>query len=261
MADLTELLAAYDAQMRGVGQNLAASVVVDRDGPLTRVSNQHRGFVTGPRDLGVEGAELDALIARQQAFFADVGLEWKTRAHDVPRDITGRLTAAGFVAEPHETVEIAAVADLGTDPRPPDGVVLRELTEARDLRRIGGLESAVWDADMAWIGEDLVGRVAAWPDRIVVFAAEADDELVSAAWLVFRPGTDFAGMLGGATLAPWRGRGIYRALVAARAARARARGVRYLQVDASDDSRPILERLGFVGVTETTPYVWMPETT
>jgi hypothetical protein len=32
--------------------------------------------------------------------------------------------------------------------------------------------------------------------------------------------------------------------------------VRYLYVDASPDSRPILERLGFVVVTTTTPYVW-----
>jgi GNAT superfamily N-acetyltransferase len=88
--------------------------------------------------------------------------------------------------------------------------------------------------------------------------AEAGDELVAAAWIVFRPGTEFAGLLGGSTREAWRGRGIYRALVARRAALARARGVRYLQVDASDDSRPILERLGFAGVTETTPYVWAP---
>ncbi len=46
-----------------------------------------------------------------------------------------------------------------------------------------------------------------------------------------------------------------------RATRARlavARGIRYLQVDASASSRPILERLGFVAVTTTTPYVWSP---
>lgn len=54
------------------------------------------------------------------------------------------------------------------------------------------------------------------------------------------------------------GRGIYRALVAARAQRAAARGVRYLQVDASADSAPILRRLGFHAVTTTTPYVWTP---
>jgi hypothetical protein len=38
----------------------------------------------------------------------------------------------------------------------------------------------------------------------------------------------------------------------------RWRGVRYLEVDASDDSAPILRRLGFRAVTTTTPYVWMP---
>jgi hypothetical protein len=35
-------------------------------------------------------------------------------------------------------------------------------------------------------------------------------------------------------------------------------GYRYLQVDASDDSSPILQRLGFVAVTTTTPYVFTP---
>jgi GNAT superfamily N-acetyltransferase len=64
-------------------------------------------------------------------------------------------------------------------------------------------------------------------------------------WLEIRPGSQFAGLWGGATLAEWRGRGIYRALVARRAQLAAARGVRYLQVDASSDSSPILQRLGF----------------
>jgi hypothetical protein len=46
--------------------------------------------------------------------------------------------------------------------------------------------------------------------------------------------------------------------VAVRAADAIDNGHKYLQVDASDDSRPILERLGFVAVTTTTPYIWQP---
>ena len=56
----------------------------------------------------------------------------------------------------------------------------------------------------------------------------------------------------------WRRRGIYRALVAARARLAEARGFSLMQVDASDDSRPILERLGLIAVTTTTPYVYTP---
>jgi GNAT superfamily N-acetyltransferase len=74
----------------------------------------------------------------------------------------------------------------------------------------------------------------------------------------FPSGTEFATFWGGFTLPAWRGRGLYRALVAHRAKLATERGRRYIQVDASDASRPILERLGFVAVTTTTPYVWSP---
>lgn len=88
--------------------------------------------------------------------------------------------------------------------------------------------------------------------------AEAGGQLVAAAWLVIRAGTDFAGLWGGSTLPGWRGRGVYRALVDHRAQLAAARGVLFLQVDASAASRPILQRLGFTAVTTTTPYVWSP---
>ncbi len=60
------------------------------------------------------------------------------------------------------------------------------------------------------------------------------------------------------TVPAWRGRGIFRALVAYRAGLAAARGYRYLQVDALPASRPILQRLGFKPVASTTPYVWAP---
>ncbi len=72
-----------------------------------------------------------------------------------------------------------------------------------------------------------------------ILVAEAGDTVVCAAWVRFRSATEFATLWGGATLPRWRGRGIYRALVAHRASLAAERGRRYLEVDASDDSRPI----------------------
>jgi len=48
------------------------------------------------------------------------------------------------------------------------------------------------------------------------------------------------------------------AVIAYRARLAAARGYRYLYVDASPDSRPILARLGFSRLARTTPYVWDP---
>lgn len=72
------------------------------------------------------------------------------------------------------------------------------------------------------------------------------------------PGGRFAGLWGGGTVPEWRGRGLYRALVARRARVAAERGYRYLRVDASDMSRPILARLGFTQLSTTTPYVHEP---
>ena len=69
-------------------------------------------------------------------------------------------------------------------------------------------------------------------------------------------GTAFAGLWGGATLPEYRQRGIYRALVAARAGSAMARGARWIESDCTEFSRPILERAGLTKVTETVPWTW-----
>ncbi|MGI8331638.1 GNAT family N-acetyltransferase [Actinomadura scrupuli] len=260
MTELDTLLTAYDEQMRGAPPVPAAGTRHEHDGPLLRIVGQHRGFVSGPRDLGVRGTDLDRLITRQRDYFAARGeaVEWKTRGHDRPADLPERLLRAGFVPEERETVVIGLAARLATDQADPPGVVIRQVATDLDLRRIADLQTAIWGQDMGWLADDLIARVAAAPGDITVLAAEADGELVSAAWLVLRPGTDFAGLWGGSTLPAWRGKGIYRALIAHRARRAAALGVTYLQVDASADSEPILRRLGFQAVTTTTPYVWSP---
>ena len=256
------LLTVYDQQMRQVQPTPPAGARNARDGPLLQVVGEHRGHISGPRDLGITGAELDQLIARQRDYFAGRGqaVEWWTCAHDEPADLTARLSAAGFVPEYERTVMIGLTAELATTPVLPRGVILRWVTADADMRRIAAMLSAVWGQDWSWLGETLIGRIAAAPHDFAVLAAEADDDVVCAAWLAFvRPGTDsFARLLGGSTLPQWRGRGIYRALVAARALRAAARSVKYLQVDASADSAPILRRLGFQAVTTTTAYVWTP---
>lgn len=254
--NIATLLAAYDEQVRPTEtRNLPPGAYAEPDGPITRVVGlHHRGMITGPPDLGVDGPELAELIARQRDFFAARGesVEWKTRGHDLPADLPQRLVAAGFAAEPMETVLIGSVAELA-EPVTVDGVTVREVDADEDMRRIAAMSSEVWDTDRGWLAAELIGRDR---ERTVVVVAEADGRVVSSARLEFEPGTEFAGLWGGATLAAWRGRGIYRALVAHRARVAAARGTRYLQVDATDDSRPILQRLGFTAVTTTTPYVW-----
>jgi GNAT superfamily N-acetyltransferase len=260
----TSLLATYDAQVRtAMSEREPDGVSFDWDGPLLRATGMHRGFVCY-RDLaGLTGAALDELIERTCAFFDARGesFEWKTHGHDQPEDLTDRLRAAGFVAEEIENVFVGVAAELSGLPSEVPGIEIRELTEPADFHRVGAMESEVWGGpanDWDWLADDLIARRAADPKNLLVFAAFAGQELVSAAWLVRNPGTEFAGLWGGSTLAAWRGRGIYRALIARRAKVAAGRGTRYLQVDASPDSTPILQRLGFVKITTTTPYVHRP---
>lgn len=92
-------------------------------------------------------------------------------------------------------------------------------------------------------------------DRTVPVVCRVDGVAASGGRIDFYP-SEFAGLHGGATLPEYRGRGLYRATVAARARLARERGYRWLFVDALPTSRPILERLGFVPLTTTTPWVF-----
>jgi len=257
-------LAVFDEQVR---ESFADTPIegerIERIGPLICiVGAAGRGFV-GYRDLaGIEGAELDTLIARCVALYAERGdaFEWKLYEHDRPPDLAQRLVAAGFVPEERETVEIAAAAAIARDPTLPDGVALREVSERTDLDRIARFEAAIWGDDRDRLADMLEGELTASPGSLAIVVAEAGEEIVCAGWVRFVDNTDFATLWGGSTLPAWRRRGIYRAVVAYRARLAVERGFGYLQVDASDDSRPILERLGFVPVTTTTPYIWSPPT-
>jgi GNAT superfamily N-acetyltransferase len=260
--DKALLLAAHDAQLRGVMPDpLPRGVEVERDGPLLRFMGFGNGGFIDYRDLGgLDGPELDELIARQVRVFADRGerFEWKLHEHDRPAGLAERLRAAGFVPEDVETVVIAPVAAVAIGPRLPEGVALREVSERADLDRVAALGMSIWPEEDPWLADALEAERAVDPNALAIVVAEAEGAVVCAGWARFLRGTDFVTLWGGATLPEWRRRGIYRAIVAYRANLAARRGFRYLSVDASDESRPILERLGFVAVTTTTPFIWSP---
>ncbi|MER5420050.1 GNAT family N-acetyltransferase [Streptosporangium roseum] len=254
-------LRAYDEQLRA---RPVPGRTAERVGPVLRVVSDGygQGFLTY-RDLGgLDGAELDAFIAGQRDFFTGIGrsVEWKYHGYDRPVDLPERLTAAGFEAEEQETVMVGEAAALAASPVLPEGVRLREVAGRADLERIREMEELVWEADRSWLPDLLERDIAGPGDRCAVVVAEAGERVVCAAWMRFHEGTDFVSLWGGSTLKEWRGRGVYRAMVAYRAGLAVARGFRLVQVDASDDSRPILARLGLEAIATTTPYVWVPPT-
>ncbi|WP_329001126.1 GNAT family N-acetyltransferase [Kribbella sp. NBC_00709] len=254
------LRAAYDDQIRS-RPGSANGGTIERVGPLIRkVGVEGDGFVQYLG--GVDGAEVDRLIADQVEYFAKLGakFEWKYYSHDLPADLPERLTKAGLVPEEEECLLLGDVDELSSDVVLTEGIRLREVTSRADLERMQAMEEEVWGYSHAWLPDALTQAIAD-DDPATVIVAETDEDdskVVCASWIRFHTGTEFASLWGGSTLPEWRGRGIYRAHVAYRRNLAAARGYRYLQVDASPDSRGILARLGLRPVAVTVPYIWKP---
>ncbi|MEV5979381.1 GNAT family N-acetyltransferase [Streptomyces sp. NPDC052114] len=261
--DHEAVLAAYDRQIRRDARGEGPGTRVERTGGVVRVTGAAHDW-NGVLWSDVDATSADSVIAEQVRHFTAAGVEfeWKLHSYDRPADLAERLLAAGFVAEELETVMVAEAAALPQGPELPDGIHLLPVTDEAGVKLLAEAHLAAFGEADAELSERIAGRVLTQltetPDDIVAVVAMDGDRPVCGARMEFRPDTDFAGLWGGGTAPDWRGKGIYRALVAYRARIAVARGYRYLQVDASDDSRPILDRLGFATLCTTTPYVYQP---
>jgi GNAT superfamily N-acetyltransferase len=252
--------AAFDAQVRRKSRADEPGAVIEANAGVLRwlPPRTQLPCITWSE---LTGESADAVIATQVRYFTARGtpVEWKLYDYDQPADLAQRLLSAGFVAGDEEQVLVAGTAAIDSDVKLPDGVRLDPVTDQ------AGVEAMMAVRDLAFaghpspgLGRRLASQLRESPELVQMVVAVAGDEPVSAARVEYIPGTDFAGLWGGGTVPAWRGRGIFRALVAYRAGLAAAHGYRYLQVDALPASRPILQRLGFRRIASTTPYVWTP---
>jgi GNAT superfamily N-acetyltransferase len=258
--DTAAVLSEFDVQVRRGLHPDGSGAVGERAGPVVRwvtVGGEGwSGIVWSDLDSGTA----DRVIADQVAFFAARAeeFEWKLYSYDQPPDLAQRLLAAGFVAEESESLMVADSARIaGPDVVLPDEIRLVPVTDEAGVEQMIEVHDRVFGADPR-LRASLMTQLRNSPETTVMVLAMAGDEPVCSARIAFGAGTDFAGLWGGGTLPQWRGRGIYRALVGYRARLAVACGYQYLQVDASPESRPILERLGFARLATTTPYIWSP---
>lgn len=257
------LLAAYDGQLRTDAET-AHALAVSSTGPLRlAVFPGGRGFVSYANLDGADAARAVELVDVALEHFSGIAgitsVEWKTRGHDHAPGLHDALIARGFVPEDTESIMIGEAALLAEEVAVPDGVELRRARTEAEVLAMEEMQGTVFE-DPHWRAraETTLQRIRS-DDTVELWIAVADGAVISAGRLEPVAATDFAGLWGGATIAPWRGRGIYRALTAQRARSALARGKRYLQSDSTEYSRPILERAGLIRVSTTTPYVWTPE--
>ncbi|MEZ0064945.1 GNAT superfamily N-acetyltransferase [Streptacidiphilus sp. MAP12-20] len=261
--DADAALAQFDQQMRREARPDSPLTRVERVGAVTRQVGpgaMWNGVLWSGLGADEAGADADDVIAQQVRDYAALGdvesFEWKLYSHDRPADLGARLAAAGFVPEDAEALMVAEAAEIAGIPAPmPTGVAFVPVTDAAGIEMLAEVHDQAFDNG---VGERIKARLLVQleraPESVVALVAVADGRPVCAARMDFNEGTDFAGLWGGGTVEAWRGRGIYRALVGYRARVAVERGYRYLFVDASDQSRPILARLGFTQLATTTPY-------
>jgi GNAT superfamily N-acetyltransferase len=253
VVDVSEVLAVFDEQMR---RNPApeAGTSVERDAGITRVVGPP-GSWRGVTWSDLRNCDVGAVIDDQIERLTPYGdWEWKLYSYDEPTDLSERLVASGFVREADETVLVAALDELDLVATPPPAVELVPVVDGQGVDALVTVHNAVFGGTHDDIRRILLAGLEAQPTNVAAVLAVADGVPVSAGRVEFPEGRDFASIWGGCTLPAWRGHGVFRSLVAHRAAIAAARGYRYLQVDASPDSRPILERLGFVEIATTTPH-------
>jgi ribosomal protein S18 acetylase RimI-like enzyme len=249
--DAKSVLARFDREIRRRPQEGPGSVVEEEPG-IVRVVSAPDGW-TGIAWCDLDGLDADAVIAAQIRRFAEAGTpwEWKHYSHDRPDDLAGRLLAAGFEPDPPEGLLVAELDTLSREIALPDTVRLVPVTGEPEAALLVRAHDEAFGGDHSAVGRAVLTR----PDTVQAVVAVAGDRPICAGRVEFHPGTGFASLWGGGTVPDWRGRGVFRAVVAYRAALAAAAGFRYLQVDASADSRPILRRLGFEQLATTTPFV------
>jgi GNAT superfamily N-acetyltransferase len=213
------------------------------------------GFVLYSQLGGLTDAAIDRVIDEEIAWFRErnADFEWKVYSHDMPPDLRDRLAAHGFEVGNAETLLIRDMEHAPArlfDLRGHDVIRLMDTALVDDVMAV---EKEVWGGEKAGLAQRLRRELVGAPEYLSVFLARVDGVPVGAAWMTYTPESDFASLWGGSVLENYRGRGVYGALLAARAREARERGRRFLMIDAGPMSRPIVESMGFIAVATTWP--------
>jgi len=190
--------------------------------------------------------EIEAVIERTIAQYTDLGLKfrWVVDPESRPLDLAERLARHGLVSEagramacPTASAEATRVPDLTVD-----AVTLDNLPDFERVMAEG------WAMDPAAVRPYHLA-ILAEPVRFRMYVARWRGALAGCAAQTCFTRSTF--LTGGVVLPEFRGRGVYRALVAARLRDAAASGVGLATTHARvATSAPILARVGFATVCE-----------
>ncbi|MET7277156.1 GNAT family N-acetyltransferase [Kribbella sp. NPDC005582] len=217
------------------------------------VTPEYRMIIYGHRGPSVQWSAterpLDEVIAEiRDRAPEDSKVRWWVDARTRPADTAEVLQKHGF--REVEVLEILAqelTDDLAERLDVPSDVLVRPALTADDIERAAAVDSEVfgWSAP-SWVELDHeIAAIERGERSPLRFVAELDGEIVGAAGFTMLG--DVVGLWGASVLEKARGRGVYRALIAARCNAARAAGADLALVTArTETSAPTLRRIGFV---------------
>jgi hypothetical protein len=183
-------------------------------------------------------------------------LEWKVYAHDAPPTLVDHLRAAGFVADPDETLVVCDLQRWAPPPPSTGPLVVRAVRSDDDLEAAVRVSRAAFDGWSAPSEAHL--RESFRLPTVTLYLALWNGMPIATGRLELPTGRPFASLWGGGTVPEARQRGAYRTLVTHRLEVAHDAGYSFATVDARETSRPILERLGFVPLTRIQGWVLTP---
>ncbi len=257
--DAQDLLALYDREERvraqPAGMQREETNFVVRHVPLERRSGYRDGFISYSR---LAEQDVAPAIDQQVRFFDSLGLafEWKVYGHDTPPDLRQRLAARGFEIDDAEAIMALVLSEAPPQLLAPVSHDVRLLDDPDQLDDYMAVQRVVWQKDLAGQAGDLRDNMIMYPELHSVYVAYDQGKPVASARLYYDGRSPFASLWGGSTLPSHRGRGFYTALLAVRVQEAIRRGARYLTIDASPMSRPIVARFGFQHLTTAYACNW-----
>lgn len=206
-------------------------------------------------------ANADRVIQEQIEYFAENGrsFEWKLFDHDTPSDLRDRLIAHGFTIGEVEAIMALDLTNTPVALLQPITADVRQLCDPGQIDIVVEVENAVWGGDQSSWGRRLAAELENAPDFLSIYVAYAENQPACAGWINFSPQSQFASLWGGSTRPEFRKRGFYTAVLAVRVQEAIRRGYRYLTIDASPMSRPIVARHGFQFLTYSYACTWSPD--
>ncbi len=220
--------------------------VTERGDNLVRVLDNVGGHDFIPYSRLDEGSVEEA-IAGQIAYFESLGrdFEWKYYDYDTPGDLRERLAAHGFSIGEDECIMAFDLAEPAPMSTLTDPIRIERISDPARVRDIDPVHTEVWGEGIGRRGEELARRIVEQPEFVSLYVAYHGERAVSFARVEFPARSPFASLWGGSTLKEYRGKGIYTELLRIRIEEAKRRGYKYITIDASPMSRPIVARHGF----------------